>query len=119
MSATTTARCVATVGLDSLPMLPFGLCLLLLREYLLSVPGRDFFRVTSSQIDNASQKPKVAEHCAMTLSQAKELLLIHAGYPNHPKTERGFLGSLRPFQGQLVEENFHEVMSALRVLEPV
>lgn len=57
----------------------------------------------------------------MTPAQAKESLLIHSfGHPdmNHPKMERGFLGSLRPYRGALVVESFHEVMAALRVLAP-
>ncbi|WP_339831005.1 hypothetical protein [Paenibacillus sp. FSL R7-0272] len=37
---------------------------------------------------------------------------------NHPKMEHGFLGSLRPFRGQLIEENFHELMRILRTLAP-
>jgi hypothetical protein len=28
------------------------------------------------------------------------------------------LGSLRPYRGHLIEENYHEVMAALRVLAP-
>jgi hypothetical protein len=53
----------------------------------------------------------------MTASEAKELLLIHSF--SHPDSElgRGFLGSLRPFDGHLKEENFH-IMAAIRVLAP-
>ncbi|SFE60409.1 hypothetical protein SAMN04487969_104121 [Paenibacillus algorifonticola] len=36
----------------------------------------------------------------------------------HEKMTNGFLGMLRPFGGQLVEENFHEVMTILDVLSP-
>ncbi len=36
---------------------------------------------------------------------------------HHPKMETGFLGSLRPYCGLKVE-NFHEVMTALRVMAP-
>lgn len=32
--------------------------------------------------------------------------------------ESGFLGSLRPFRGQLIEENFHELMEIVRTLVP-
>jgi hypothetical protein len=32
--------------------------------------------------------------------------------------EQGFLGVLRPYEGKLVEKNFHEVMAALRILAP-
>lgn len=32
--------------------------------------------------------------------------------------ESGFLGSLRPFRGQLIEENFHELMEIVRTLAP-
>lgn len=32
--------------------------------------------------------------------------------------QSGFLGSLRPFQGHLIEQNYHEVMAALRVVAP-
>lgn len=34
----------------------------------------------------------------------------------HPKMQRGFLGMLRPFNGELVEENFHELMQIIEVL---
>ncbi len=55
----------------------------------------------------------------MTKAQAKELLLRHSFMyedVNHPKSEMGFLGMLRPFGGQLYEENYHEIMAALKVL---
>lgn len=54
----------------------------------------------------------------MDFSTAKELLLLHSfSHPdiNHPKMERGFLGSLRPYRG-LNEDNFHEVMHAIIAL---
>jgi hypothetical protein len=57
----------------------------------------------------------------MTTAEAKELLQFHSfTHPDvdHSKMEGGFLGSLRPYQGQLFEKNFHEVMAALRVLAP-
>jgi hypothetical protein len=58
----------------------------------------------------------------MTPAHAKELLLLH-GFcdprsAEHPKAAAGFLGSLRPYGGHLVEENFREVMESLRVLAP-
>lgn len=37
---------------------------------------------------------------------------------SHPKMQNGFTGSLRPFRGHLIEENFHELMEILRVLAP-
>ncbi|WP_342551587.1 hypothetical protein [Paenibacillus sp. FSL R7-0652] len=37
---------------------------------------------------------------------------------NHPKMQNGFLGSLRPFRGHLIEANFHELMRILRILAP-
>ncbi len=57
----------------------------------------------------------------MTEAEAKELLLLHSfGHPSqdYEKMNRGFLGSLRPYRGHLSDENFHEVMAALRVLAP-
>jgi hypothetical protein len=57
----------------------------------------------------------------MTESEAKELLLMHSySHPDvdHPKVQKGFLGSLRPYSGHLNEENYHEVIAALRVLAP-
>jgi hypothetical protein len=58
----------------------------------------------------------------MTPAQAKEMLRLHAFcHPRsaeHPKAAGGFLGSLRPYQGHLVEENFVEVMESLRMLAP-
>src|SRR5689334_13580086 len=57
---------------------------------------------------------------AMTPAQAKELLLLHAfcdpRSTEHPKAASGFLGSLRPYRGHLLQENFTEVMESLRVL---
>lgn len=58
----------------------------------------------------------------MTSTRAKELLLLHSfSHPEaaeHPKAARGFLGSLRPYRGHLLDENFHDVMQALRTLAP-
>ncbi|WP_210408296.1 hypothetical protein [Allokutzneria sp. NRRL B-24872] len=54
----------------------------------------------------------------MTPADAREALLFHScAHPDvdDPRWQLGFLGSLRPFTG-LREENFHEVMSALRSL---
>lgn len=57
----------------------------------------------------------------MDIRQAKELLKLHAyiheDIYNH-KMQTGFLGSLRPFTG-LNEDNFHEVMYAMKVMEPL
>lgn len=50
-----------------------------------------------------------------------ELLLFHSfSHPDidHPKMETGFLKSLRPCQGHRNEQNFHEIMEAIRVLAP-
>jgi hypothetical protein len=58
----------------------------------------------------------------MTPARAKELLLLHAfrdpRSAEDPKAVGGFLGSLRPYRGHLVEENFFEVMESLRVIAP-
>jgi len=55
----------------------------------------------------------------MTKEEAKKLLKYH-GFThedvNHPKMEKGFLGMLRPFAGDLIEENYHEVMEAIKAL---
>ena len=56
----------------------------------------------------------------MTFAQAKQGLLLHSFALNDAddaQMARGFLGSLRPYIG-LREENFREVMAALRVLAP-
>ena len=53
-------------------------------------------------------------------TEAREALLFHSGAHgdvDSPRWKYGFLGSLRPFSG-LREQNFHEVMGALRVLAP-
>ncbi len=57
----------------------------------------------------------------MTKTEALTLLKHHSYTHNdlaHPETQRGFLGMLRPFQGQLYEENFQELMLILKVLSP-
>lgn len=56
----------------------------------------------------------------MNIEEAKELLSYHSGTNedvDNPKWQNGFLGSLRPFRGELHEENFIEVMECLKVLK--
>lgn len=56
----------------------------------------------------------------MDINKAKELLSFHSGRNNdikNPKWINGFLGSLRPFHGELHEENFIEIMECLKVLK--
>lgn len=56
----------------------------------------------------------------MDKSTAKELLSFHSsrnGDIHNPKWENGFLGSLRPFSGELHKENFVEVMECLKALK--
>lgn len=56
----------------------------------------------------------------MNINEAKELLSYHSGRNgdiDNPKWENGFLGSLRPFRGELKNENFIEVMECLKVLK--
>ena len=61
----------------------------------------------------------IYENEAMTKEEAKQILKYHS-YTNedvnHPKMEKGFLGMLRPFSGKLIEENYHEVIEAIRTL---
>lgn len=55
----------------------------------------------------------------MTEDQAIELLQLHALVHhdvNHPKMENGFLGMVKYYAGELNEDNFHEVMEAIRCL---
>ncbi len=56
----------------------------------------------------------------MTKKEAKELLQHHS-YTHkdykHPKGINGFLGMLRPFKGELISANFHEIMTILKVLQ--
>lgn len=57
----------------------------------------------------------------MDIIQAKDLLKLHAYVHEdtfNPKMQNGFLGSLRPFTG-LNEDNFHEVMYVLKVMQPL
>ena len=56
----------------------------------------------------------------MDKNEAKELLSFHSARNediDNLKWEKGFLGSLRPFRGELYEENFFEVMECLRALK--
>ena len=56
----------------------------------------------------------------MTETEAHNLLLAHSTiHPeeNHPLHSTGFLAMLRPYKG-LLENNFREIMEALRVLAP-
>ena len=55
----------------------------------------------------------------MTTEEAKKILKYHSFTDediNHPKMENGFLGMLRPFSGKLNEENYHEVIKAIKTL---
>ena len=56
----------------------------------------------------------------MTPAEAYDLLLAHSTmHPNdnHPVHSTGFLAMLRPYR-KLAEDNFHEVLQALRLLAP-
>jgi hypothetical protein len=53
----------------------------------------------------------------MTLQEARTILRKHVGRSAKSQPEEGFLGMLRPYQ-RLSEENFHELMQALRALAP-
>lgn len=56
----------------------------------------------------------------MTPQEAKEILLFQSGAHDEiddPRWESGFLRNLRPFTG-LREENFHQIMEAIRALAP-
>lgn len=56
----------------------------------------------------------------MTPAEAYDLLLAHSiMHPddNHPVHSTGFLAMLRPYR-KLAEDNFHEVLQALRLLAP-
>ncbi|NGZ74260.1 hypothetical protein [Saccharibacillus alkalitolerans] len=55
----------------------------------------------------------------MNKEQAVERLNMHAFVHEdleHEKVRDGFLGMLRPYQGRLIDENFHELMEILDVL---
>ncbi len=56
----------------------------------------------------------------MTEKEAIELLKHHSFTHQdiyNPKSEKGFLGMLRPFKGELFEDNFHELMEIIKVLK--
>jgi len=56
----------------------------------------------------------------MDKNKAKELLSFHSTRNSNiddPRWENGFLGSLRPFRGELFKENFIEVMECLKALK--
>lgn len=56
----------------------------------------------------------------MTEKEALELLKYHSFVhqdTDSPKSEKGYLGMLRPFRGELYEENFHELMNILKILK--
>lgn len=56
----------------------------------------------------------------MNIEEAKDLLSYHSGTNDdvhNAKWELGFLGSLRPFRGELYEENFIEVMECIKALK--
>lgn len=56
----------------------------------------------------------------MSIDEAKELLAYHSGRNgniDNSKWINGFLGSLRPFRGELIESNFIEVMECMKVLQ--
>ncbi|MCM3293218.1 hypothetical protein M3661_24205 [Paenibacillus sp. MER 180] len=55
----------------------------------------------------------------MTKDEALFLLKCHAFHYDdfeHEKMSNGFLGMLRPFRGELIEDNFHELMKIIEVL---
>lgn len=56
----------------------------------------------------------------MDKKTAKELLSFHSSRNSdvhNPKWSGGFLGSFRPFRGELCEDNFIEVMECLQALK--
>jgi hypothetical protein len=55
----------------------------------------------------------------MSAEEAKQLLKYHSFLDEdiyHPRMENGFLGMLRPFTGEIYEENYHEVIKTMKVL---
>lgn len=57
---------------------------------------------------------------SMTEKEALDILKHHSftHYEiDNLKSEKGYLGMLRPFRGELYEENFHELMSILKILK--
>lgn len=56
----------------------------------------------------------------MNVTEAKERLSFHSARNDdiyNIKWKNGFLGSLRPFGGELLEKNFFDVMECLKVLK--
>ncbi|OUS29459.1 hypothetical protein A9Q99_10220 [Gammaproteobacteria bacterium 45_16_T64] len=55
----------------------------------------------------------------MNYEEAIQLLSYHSGYSEdveNPKWAKGFLGQLRPFSGELYEDNFKEVMDIIETI---
>ena len=55
----------------------------------------------------------------MTKEEAKKNLKYHGFIDkdiDHPKMQKGFIGMLRPFCGELVEANYHEVIKSIKIL---
>lgn len=65
---------------------------------------------------------RIALNFTMNIEQAKEELSFHSGRNSNTEDrrwERGFLGSLRPYQSmELVESNFHDIITCLKDLAP-
>ena len=56
----------------------------------------------------------------MEKDEARKLLSFHSGRNSDihdPRWKNGFLGCLRPFCGELREENFIEVMECIKTLK--
>jgi len=57
----------------------------------------------------------------MTVEDAIEELMYQSGShenTEHERWQNGFLSQLRPFRGELREENYHLIMKSLQVLAP-
>ena len=58
----------------------------------------------------------------MNKDQVREQLSFHSGRNKNiddPRWKKGFLGSLRPYQGmELIESNFHNIIECLYTLSP-
>lgn len=55
----------------------------------------------------------------MTREEAIELLMYHSGDHrdiHNPKWSTGFLGSLRPYKGHFIQQNYKEVMACIGAL---
>jgi hypothetical protein len=55
----------------------------------------------------------------MTTEEAKKVLKYHSFTDediDHPKMKNGFLGMLRPFSRELNDDNYHEVIEAIKTL---